>query len=352
MVGEPELTPVRDAHRFDEGVLAAYLDEQLGGRHPISVRQFEGGQSNPTFLVERDGERYVMRKKPPGKLLRSAHQVDREYRVMSALRGSDVPVPETIALCEDESVLGTTFFVMRHVPGRVIPDPRLPGFEPGERTALYDDLARVLAALHTVDPEKVGLADFGRPGNYYLRQISRWSRQYEDSKTEDIESMDRLMDWLPKNVPESDESGVVHGDYRVGNCILQPSEPRVAAVLDWELSTLGHPLGDLAYFCQSYRPAAATPGASLAGLDLAELGIPDEKAFVARYCELAGRDGIDHWPFYMVFVMFRSAAIVQGVYKRGLDGNASSENARQYGAIVQRQADDAWQLARVEGGAA
>jgi aminoglycoside phosphotransferase (APT) family kinase protein len=351
MIGEPELTPVREAHRFDEGALASYLDERLGGRHGVSVRQFEGGQSNPTFLLERAGERFVLRKKPPGKLLRSAHQVDREYRVMSALRDSDVPVPETIALCEDEAVLGTTFFVMRHVPGRVIPDPQLPGFAPDERRALYDDLARVLAALHTVDPEKVGLADFGRPGNYYLRQISRWSRQYEDSKTEDIPSMDALMDWLPKQVPDSDVSGVVHGDYRVGNCILHPSEPRVTAVLDWELSTLGHPLGDLAYFCQSYRPSAATPGASLAGLDLAALGIPEEKAFVARYSELAGRGPIEDWAFYMVFVMFRSAAIVQGVYKRGLDGNASSERAREYGAIVRRQADDAWELAKSEGGA-
>jgi aminoglycoside phosphotransferase (APT) family kinase protein len=347
MIGEPELTAVRPAHRFDERALVAFLDAQLGGSAPISVRQFEGGQSNPTFLVERGSERFVLRKKPPGRLLASAHQVDREYRVMTALRGSDVPVPATVALCRDDSVLGTAFFVMRHVPGRVIADPRLPGFTPAERRAFYDDMARVLAALHRIDPEAVGLADFGRPGNYYERQISRWGRQYLDSKTDDIASMDALMDWLPKNVPDSDETRIVHGDYRVGNCIIHPMEPRVAAVLDWELSTLGHPLADLAYFCQSYH-GEATPGASLMGEDLASLGIPTEAEFVERYSRLTGRGAIEHWAFYMVFVMFRSAAIVQGVYKRGLDGNASSEHAHQFGALVRKRADEAWALARGE----
>ena len=345
MIGEPQLTPVRPAHRFDEAALAAWLDARLGGSAAIGVRQFEGGQSNPTFLVERGGERFVLRKKPPGRLLRSAHQVDREYRVMTALRDSGVPVPDTIALCEDDAVLGTAFFVMRHVPGRVIADQRLPGFTPDERRAFYEDSARVLAELHSVDPEAVGLGDFGRPGNYYERQISRWSRQYEDSKTEDIASMDALMEWLPKNVPDSLETRIVHGDYRVGNCIIHPREPRIAAVLDWELSTLGHPLADLAYFCQAYR-GEAVPGSSLVGEDLDALGIPDEESFVARYCELAGRGPIEHWAFYMVFVMFRSAAIVQGVYKRGLDGNASSERAREFGTLVRTRADEAWQLAR------
>ena len=349
MVGEPEITPVRPAHRFDEGALASFLDARLGGRVPLRVAQFEGGQSNPTFLIDRGADRLVLRKKPPGRLLPSAHQVDREYRVMSALRKTAVPVPETIALCEDDAVIGTAFFVMRHVPGRVIADPRLPGFTPADRAALYDDTARVLAALHAVDVDEVGLADFGRPGNYYARQISRWSRQYVDSKTEEIGSMEALMEWLPANVPSSDETGIVHGDYRIGNCILHPSSPKIAAVLDWELSTLGHPLADLAYFCQNYR-GEATPGSSLVGLDLAAMGIPDEERFVARYCELAGRAGIDHWAFYMVFVMFRSAAIVQGVYKRGLDGNASSDHAHMFGALVRKRADDAWNLARESGG--
>jgi aminoglycoside phosphotransferase (APT) family kinase protein len=351
MVGEPEITPVRAAHRFDERALASFLDARLGGSLPLRVAQFEGGQSNPTYLIERGSERLVLRKKPPGKLLPSAHQVDREYRVMSALRKTGVPVPETIALCEDDAVIGTAFFVMRHVPGRVIADPRLPGFSPEDRAELYDDTARVLAALHAVDPEAVGLSDFGRPGNYYARQISRWSRQYVDSKTDEIASMEALMEWLPANVPSSEETGIVHGDYRIGNCILHPASPKIAAVLDWELSTLGHPLADLAYFCQNYR-GEATPGSSLVGLDLAAMGIPDEEAFVARYCELAGRAGIDHWAFYMVFVMFRSAAIVQGVYKRGIDGNASSEHAHMFGALVRKRADDAWNLARESGGSA
>jgi len=248
-------------------------------------------------------------------------------------------------------VLGTAFFVMRHVPGRVIADPRLLSFTPAERAALYDDVARVLAALHTVDPAAVGLADFGKPGNYYARQISRWSRQYVDSKTEEIASMEALMEWLPANVPASDETGIVHGDYRIGNCILHPTEPKVAAVLDWELSTLGHPLADLAYFCQSYH-GESTPGSTLVGIDLVAMGIPDEPGFVSRYCELAGRDAIADWAFYMVFVMFRSAAIVQGVYKRGLDGNASSEHAHQFGALVRKRADDAWKLANQTGGSA
>jgi aminoglycoside phosphotransferase (APT) family kinase protein len=344
MIGEPEITPVRAAHRFDERALAAFLDERLGGTVPLRVAQFEGGQSNPTFLLERGAERLVLRKKPPGRLLPSAHQVDREYRVISALGKSEVPVPETIALCEDDSVIGTAFFVMRYVPGRVISDPRLPGFTPADRTALYDDMARVLSALHAVDPAAVGLADFGRPGNYYARQISRWTRQYVESKTDEIPAMEALMEWLPANVPGSDETRIAHGDYRIGNCILHPTAPKVAAVLDWELCTLGHPLADLAYFCQNYR-GEATPGSSLVGLDLATMGIPDEARFVARYCELSGRGAIENWAFYMVFVMFRSAAIVQGVYKRGLDGNASSEHAHMFGALVHKRADDAWKLA-------
>jgi aminoglycoside phosphotransferase (APT) family kinase protein len=349
MVGEPEITPVREKHRFDESALADFLDRHLGGSAPLRVRQFEGGQSNPTFVIDRGGERLVLRKKPPGKLLPSAHQVDREHRVMTALSKSDVPVPETIALCEDAAVIGTPFFVMRYVPGRVIADPSLPGFTPAERTALYEDLVRVLAALHRVSPESVGLADFGRAGNYYSRQISRWSRQYLESKTEEIPAMEALMEWLPANLPPSDETTIVHGDYRIGNCILDPTQPRIAAVLDWELSTLGHPLADLAYFCQSYH-GEAVPGGSLVGVDLAAKGIPDERAVVQRYCELAGRSGIEHCPFYMVFVMFRSAAIVQGVYKRGLDGNASSEHARQFGALVRARADDAWRLASSRAG--
>jgi len=343
----PEITSVRPAHRIDEAALAAYLADHLPQlKGPLELRQFEGGQSNPTYLLQVGDERAVLRKKPPGELLKSAHQVDREYRVMAALADSDVPVPRMLHLCEDASVIGTTFYVMEWIEGRVVTDNALPNLSPPERGRLYDHLVQVLAALHTVDPAAVGLEEFGRPGNYYARQISRWSRQYEASKTEDIAAMDALMQWLPEHVPESDASGIVHGDYRVGNCIVHPTEPRVVGVLDWELSTLGHPLGDLAYFCQAWR-GEATPGASLTGIDLEAWGIPTEEQVVARYCELTGRERIDDWIFYMVFVMFRSAAIVQGVYKRGLDGNASSERAGEYGVMVRKRSEEAWAL--VEG---
>jgi aminoglycoside phosphotransferase (APT) family kinase protein len=339
------LTPVREAHRFDEAALRAYLRGRLPGcEGAIEILQYEGGQSNPTYRLVAGDRRYVLRKKPPGKLLPSAHQVEREYRVMSALQGSDVPVPRTWLLCEDAAVIGTPFYVMDHVEGRVITDARMPNLTRDERTALYGDFVRVLAALHRLDPAAIGLADFGRPGNYYARQIARWSSQYQASQTEDIPSMKALMEWLPAHIPASDESGVVHGDYRIGNCIVHPREPRVVAVLDWELSTLGHPLGDLAYFCQGYH-GEAVPGESLLGVDLAALGIPDENQVVRRYCELTGREKIDDWSFYLVFVMFRSAAIVQGVYKRGLDGNAASERAQEYGALVRRRADQALALA-------
>ncbi|MGH0032265.1 MAG: phosphotransferase family protein [Myxococcota bacterium] len=344
MQDTPVLTPVRPAHRLDEAALSAYLDGHVPSlKGDLTVRQFEGGQSNPTYLLTVGDQHAVLRKKPPGDLLKSAHQVDREYRVMHALRDTDVPVPEMYHLCEDPGVIGTAFYVMEWVEGRVIVDTSLPNLTPPERRALFDHFVRVLAALHQVDPAKVGLADFGRPGNYYARQISRWSRQYEASKTDDIPEMDALMEWLPANVPDSDESGIVHGDYRVGNCVIHPTEPRIVAVLDWELSTLGHPLGDLAYFCQAWR-GEATPGASLLGHDLDAMGIPTEEQVVARYCELTGRERIENWAFYMVFVMFRSAAIVQGVYKRGLDGNASSEMAGQYGALVRQRAVEAWAL--------
>lgn len=341
----PELVPVRDAHRFDEAALAEYLRRELPGfRGPLRVQQFEGGQSNPTFLLEAGGRAWVMRKKPPGKLLGSAHQVDREYRVMTALRGSGVPVPETHLLCEDASVVGTPFFVMERVPGRVIDESSLPGLSPPERSAIYEHAIRVLATLHGLDPAAVGLADFGRPGNYYARQVARWTKQYEASKTDEIPEMDALVAWLSEHLPESDEARIVHGDYRIGNFVLHPVEPRIVAVLDWELATLGHPLADLAYFCQGYH--AESPGGTLRGQDFATTGIPAEATLLARYCELTGRPPIEHWPFYVVFQLFRSAAIVQGVYKRGLDGIASSRRAHEYGAAVRRLARDAWSLAQ------
>ena len=340
----PQLTDVREAHRFDEAALSRYLSGALPGfSGGLRVMQFEGGQSNPTYLLESGEERYVLRKKPPGVLLRSAHQVDREFRVIRALEGTGVPVPRAHLLCEDDSVIGTSFFVMEHVEGRVIADTRLPGFRPEERTALYENAVETLAAIHSLDPMALGLEGFGRAGNYYSRQISRWSKQYEASKTDRIASMESLMEWLPVHVPESDETRVVHGDYRIGNCIVDPEKPRVAAVLDWEISTLGHPHGDLAYFCLSFH-GGGTAGDDLQSADLESLGIPQESELVARYAELTGSDPREHWNFYLVFQLFRAASIVQGVYKRGLDGNASSETATQLGGVVRSRADAAWAL--------
>jgi len=339
-----ELTSVREAHRFDEAALARYLSEHVEGfEGPMKVEQFEGGQSNPTFRLEAGGRHYVVRKQPPGELLPSAHQVDREYRVMKALQDTDVPVPRMYALCEDTDVIGTKFYVMEWVDGRVFTETRLPELEPRERRAIYLDLARVLAKLHNVDPESVGLGDFGKPGNYYERQIGRWSKQYLASKTEEIEAMDKLMDWLPKNIPEQPKTVIVHGDYRLGNTLIHPTEPRIVAVLDWELSTLGDGLADLGYICQDYH-GESYEDMGLAGADLEALGIPGEQEMVDEYCRHAGIERIDNWPFYLIYNMFRSAAIIQGVYKRGVDGNASSEKALEFKEAARMRAQRAWQL--------
>ena len=339
-----ELTAVREAHRFDEAALTRYLTEHVDGfTGPVTFEQFEGGQSNPTFRLQAGGRRYVMRKQPPGELLPSAHQVDREYRVMKALEHTSVPVPRMYALCEDASVIGTKFYVMEWVDGRVFVETRLPSLNRGERRAVYLDLARVLAELHKVDPAAVGLESFGRPGNYYERQIGRWSKQYVASKTEEIEAMDRLMAWLPDNIPEQGKSVIVHGDYRLGNALIHPAEPRIAAVLDWELSTLGDGLADLGYLCQDYHGEAYNDE-GLAGADLEALGIPTEREMVAEYCKHADIDQIDNWPFYLIYNMFRSAAIIQGVYKRGLDGNASSEKALEYKEAARLRSERGWKL--------
>jgi aminoglycoside phosphotransferase (APT) family kinase protein len=338
------LTPVREAHRFDEAALADYLAASVAGYEgPLTVRQFEGGQSNPTFQLITPGRRYVMRKQPPGELLPSAYQVDREYRVMKALAKTDVPVPEMFCLCEDTAVIGTKFYVMEMVEGRLFTELLLPSLTPEERGAIYRDMARVMAHLHLVDVDAVGLTEFGRPGNYYERQIGRWSKQYVASKTEEIEAMEKLMAWLPENIPEQKKTVIVHGDFRLGNMLIHPTEPRIAAVLDWELSTLGDGLADLGYLCQDYHgDSYFTEG--LASADLPALGIPTEEEFVAEYCRHAGIDHIENWPFYLIYNMFRSAAIIQGVYKRGLDGNASSETATQYGDIARLRSERAWGL--------
>ena len=313
------------------------------------VEQFKGGQSNPTFRLTGDHGRYVLRRKPPGQLLPSAHAVDREFRVIRALGSTDVPVARADALCTDDSVIGSMFYVMDCVEGRVLWDPQLPGMTPGERGAHYAELGRVIAALHRVDVAAVGLSDYGKPGNYIARQVARWTQQYRAAETETIEAMDRLIDWLPARIPPGDEVAVVHGDYRFDNVIFHPTEPRILAVLDWELSTLGHPMVDFAYHCMTWHMVAGETTRGLAGLDLGEMGIPTEAQYLQAYLQRTGRaQGVsaEDWRYYLVFNMFRLAGILQGIMKRYVQGNASNERALQAGRRTRPLAEQAWALAR------
>lgn len=336
---------VRQAHAFDNEALGLWLAANVPGFTPdIEVQQFKGGQSNPTFLVHSGANSCVVRKKPPGKLLRGAHAVEREYRVMKGLAGSGVAVAEMYALCEDEAVIGTPFYAMEFVQGRVLREPRLPDATPEQRAAIYDALIGTLARLHSVDVEAAGLGDFGRMGGYLGRQVRTWTKQYRASETQTLDGMEALIAWLPENIPAEDTTTIAHGDYRLENCIFHPTEPRIIAVLDWELSTLGHPLADLGYTCMSYYLPPMMGG--FAGLKLEGTGIPTLEAYVAAYCEATGRDGIEDWSYYLAFSFFRMAAIVQGVYKRSLQGNASSETAGQYGAYAKTLSAVAWQLAQ------
>jgi aminoglycoside phosphotransferase (APT) family kinase protein len=342
----PGATLVAPVHPFDTAALAAYLRAQVADfAGDIVVEQFQGGQSNPTYRITAGERRYVLRRKPPGPLLASAHAVDREYRVLSALAGTDVPVARTYALCEDASVLGTAFYVMEYVEGRILWDPALPGMTPMQRAAHYDELNRVIAALHRVDYVAAGLSDYGKPGNYIERQVARWSKQYQAAAAERIPAMDRLIAWLPRHVPPGDETAIVHGDYRIDNVIFHPSEPRVLAVLDWELSTLGHPLSDFAYQVMAWR---LTPEQfrGLKGCDFAGSGIPTEAEYVAAYCRRTGRDAIADWEVYLIFNMFRIAAILHGVLARALQGNAASRNAVETGSRARLVADIAWEMAQ------
>ncbi|MGJ8611948.1 MAG: phosphotransferase family protein [Octadecabacter sp.] len=329
---------------FDLAALQAYLTQKIDGFcGDITLHQFTAGQSNPTYRVTAGGTDYVLRKKPAGVLLPSAHAVDREHRVMAALADTAVPVPKMLDLCMDRDVIGTEFYVMEMVKGPVQQDPSLPGMTPDQRRTFYTDFARSLAALHNVDTDAVGLSDFGRPAGFLTRQITRWTKQYKATQTETIPAMDKLMDWLPQNVVEDGEAALVHGDYRPGNVIIGEDSPTIKALLDWELCTLGHPLADLGYVCALYH-ADVLPTGKLKGLDYAALGIPTEQEFLELYCGFAGRDIVPNHLFFVVFSLFRSAAIIQGVYKRGLDGNAASEKALKLGHLARLRAETAWQI--------
>jgi aminoglycoside phosphotransferase (APT) family kinase protein len=332
--------PVEERHRIDVASLEKFLGFRLA-----KVEQFKGGQSNPTYkLSAQDGRAFALRRKPPGKLLPSAHAVDREFRVIEALSKVQFPVAKPHVLCEDDSVIGTAFYVMDYVEGRVLWDQSLPGMTKAERGEIWDELNRVISLLHEIDFRAVGLEGFGKPGNYIERQIARWTKQYQASETERVEAMNNLIEWLPKNIPPSAATTVVHGDYRLDNAIFHPSEPRILAVLDWELSTLGDPLADFAYHCMSWHiPPGQFRG--IAGLDLPALGIPSESEYIRRYCERTGRSGINqsHWDFYIAYNLFRIAAILQGILKRVVDGTAASAHARDAGSRAKPMAELGWQ---------
>ncbi len=325
------------AGQLDVAAVERYLAEHLPGfKGPLEARKFSVGQSNPTFLLESPSGRLVLRRKPPGVLLKSAHAVDREFRVQRALWETDVPVARMHLLCEDEEVIGSMFYVMDFAPGRHFPEPTLPEIGAKERGAVFDEMNRVLAALHSVDYEAVGLGDFGKPGSYFERQIGRWTKQYRASETEAIADMDALIDWLEANRPEDDgRVSLVHGDYRIDNMVFEAERPRLLAVLDWELSTLGHPFSDLAYQCMQWRMPAGEDTRGLGGVDRSALGLPTEEEYVEAYCRRMGLSGIPSFDFCLAFSFFRMAAIIQGVKKRGLDGNASNpERAAKMGRYV------------------
>ena len=333
---------------IDIDVLVPYLEQHvLGFKGPATAEKFPGGQSNPTFKISAASGQYVLRRQPPGKLLKSAHAVDREYRVLNALNDSAVPVAKVFHLCEDTEVLGSMFYLMEYLPGRVFWDSALPEIaDSAARARIHFQVVEVLATLHSVNPADVGLEDYGRPGNYYQRQIDRWVTQYRASEMGTIDAMEKLIVWLSAHVPADDGSlSIAHGDFRLDNLMFHPEREEIIAVLDWELSTLGHPLADLAYHCMQLRmPSQGLAMKGLAGIDAAALGIPSEKELVARYCEIRGIDPIVNWEFYLAFSFFRLAAIAQGVAKRASQGNASSKQAQTAGAFVQPLAASGMQI--------
>ena len=347
MTEYPGTKPVPPRHQFNEATLATWLARNLAGfEGSLSIRQFEGGQSNPTFLLQAPSGLWVLRKKPPGKLIASAHAIDREYRVLMALADSDVPTPRPRIYCEDETVIGTQFYLMDFVPGRIFTDPLLPGFASAERAAIYDAMNDTLARLHCIDWRAAGLGDYGRPENYFSRQIARWQKQYEQTRTEAVPAMESLMAWLLSHVPDDQTAAIAHGDFRIGNLIFDSGAPRVIAVLDWELSTIGHPLGDLAYNCMTYHlPMEDEVSGGFVGADIKALGIPAEADYIAAYGRRTGFELAPLWRFGMAFSLFRTAAIQQGIYARSLQGNASSSTAHLFGASFKRVAEAGWLVA-------
>lgn len=340
---------VSDAFKFDEARLESYLKSEIPGFFgPIKLSQFKGGQSNPTYKIEAGSGAYVLRRKPPGKLLPSAHAVDREFRVISALNQTDFPVPKAHILCEDDDIIGTAFYVMDFVEGRVIWDAHVPGVDKAERREIFHELNKTMARLHTTDIDAVGLSDFGRPANYVARQVARWSKQYKASETIEVTEMEQLIAWLPENLPEEGPAALIHGDFRLDNAILAADRPEILAVLDWELSTLGDPIADFTYHLMQWiMPESETgvgPG-SLVDLDLDGLGIPGIDDYVAEYCDATGRSGIPDIDTYFAYNLFRLAAILQGIVGRARDGTAASAVAEQMGARVQPLAALAWQYA-------
>ncbi|HXN56848.1 MAG TPA: phosphotransferase [Myxococcales bacterium] len=332
----PHTESVGATHRLDLSRLSRWLAGRLPGvASAISLRQFSGGQSNPTFLLQSGGLRWVLRKRPSGALLPSAHQIDREYRVMAALAHTDVPVPAMRLFCDDPEVIGTPFYVMSYLEGRVLRSASLAEVPREQRAAHYQAMSDTLARLHLVDVAAAGLAGFGKPGDYFARQLARWARQTEASPGPRIPAMDWLIEWLPRNVPEDRATALTHGDFRIDNLVFHPALPQIIGVLDWELSTLGHPLADAAYACLAWHlPPGELKLSGLAGLDLAALGIPSEQDFLARYCARTGRKAISGWSFYLAFSLFRLAAIAHGIAARAAQGNASSSDAARVGALA------------------
>ncbi|MDZ4776664.1 MAG: phosphotransferase family protein [Alphaproteobacteria bacterium] len=342
--------PVEETHRIDEVKLAAWMTANVAGyAGPLEVRQFKGGQSNPTYQLITPKQKYVLRRKPPGKLLPSAHAVDREFKVISALHPTGFPVARPFGLCTDEGVIGTMFYVMDMVEGRIIWDGTMPDSNPAERSAVYRDKIETLARLHNTDVAAVGLSDFGKPGNYFGRQIDRWTKQYVASVTQDIEAMDQLMAWLPKTLPSDDQTSVVHGDYRLDNMVIHPTEPRVIAVLDWELSTLGNPLADFTYLLMNWVMPSDSGRSGLANVDLKALGLPNVQETVDIYCKATGRTGLPELDWYFAYNSFRLAAICQGIAGRVRDGTANSPQAVSMGERVPLLANAARDFARKAG---